>query len=680
MRFSYPLHSLRESFQAKVFFISTLFVVAVSFSFVIFFTQHDKKSQTDQLVRQGELLASLLAHNSRLGVFAANGAMLNEAADGIMQHKDVLSVVIFNASGQLLAHKTRPGYEKRTGALLKDTGSAGKIASLAQKLQLSAHFHGTDTIEIFAPVLSRAGYTSAEALFFREQPTHAKDNVIGLVGIILDKEGLNKRLHSLVLFAVLIMAVFLLIGSLVAYLMARGITKPLNNLMEGVNALGSKGIFRKVSIETGDEIGKVAMAFNKMIDSLERREVEKRQLEEQLRHAQKMEAKEEWERTFDTVPDLVAILDREYRIVRINKAMADRLVISKEDAIGLKCHELFHGSASPHELCLCAENRAGGETYEAEIHEEKLDCYFWITVSPLKRNDGEVIGSVHMARDITQRKRAEAEKKAIQAKLIQTNKMTSLGLLVSGLAHEVNNPNNNIMFTAHLLAKSWKDAEPILDRYYREEGDFRIGGHLFSQVRDTLPHHITGITENSRRIEGIIKNLKNFVRKGKADLNSPMDVNRTVSVAASILNNQIRKYTGHFKLCLTEGLPTTRGNPQQIEQVVINLIMNALQALPDKERAVRVSTSLDSHGGFVIVEVHDEGCGMPREVRERIFEPFFSTKLESGGTGLGLAISNFIITEHKGLLEFDSEPGKGTTAVIKLPLGEGPKGSRFEQY
>lgn len=667
MIYANPVHRVRKSFRDKVFFIMAFFVLAVSLSFAIFFTRYDKKSQTDQLLSKGELLASLLAHNSRLGIFAANAAMLSEAADGIMQHNDVISVAIFTSSGQLLAYKTRNDNEN-SSAVLKESEKEGKAASLAKKQKTTAHLQKTDTIEIFAPVISGSAFTSTEALYFKEQTTPSKDNVIGMVRIILDKKGLNKRLHSLVSITILLASVFLVIGSMAAYLMARGITKPLNNLMEGVTALGAKGIFKKVPIETEDEIGKVAIAFNKMVDSLEQRETEKRRLEEELRHAQKMEAKEEWERTFDTVPDLVAIVDGEHRIVRINKAMADRLGVTKEDSIGLKCFDLLYGSETPHELCLLAGSSAGLETYEAETHVEKFDCYYWITVSPLKRNDGVITGFVHVARDITQRKRTEEEKKAIQAKLIQTNKMTSLGLLVSGLAHEVNNPNNNIMFTAHILSKSWKDAEPILNRYYREEGDFQIGGHLFSQVRDTLPHHITGITENSRRIEGIIKNLKNFVRKGKADLNSDMDINRTVSVAASILNNQIRKHTGCFKLCLTEGLPTIKGNSQQIEQVVINLIMNALQALPDKKREVLVATSHDSHGKFVIVEVHDEGCGMPREVKERIFEPFFSTKLDSGGTGLGLAISKFIISEHKGLLEIDSKPGKGTTAVIKLPL------------
>jgi hypothetical protein len=246
--------------------------------------------------------------------------------------------------------------------------------------------------------------------------------------------------------------------------------------------------------------------------------------------------------------------------------------------------------------------------------------------------------------------------------------MTSLGLLVSGMAHEVNNPNNSIKFTAHVLARTWSDLLPVLDQYYRSEGDFIVGGQQYSLMRETFPQLISGITESSRRIEGIIKNLRDFVHKGKADMTMRVDINRIVSVSASILNNQIKTYTHHFRLDLFEGVPEVMGNGQQLEQVIINLIMNALQSLPDKERPVSVETSHDGQAGEAVIKVRDEGGGMPAEVKSRLFEPFFSTKLESGGTGLGLAISNVIVKDHGGVLQFESEEGKGTTAIVRLPV------------
>jgi signal transduction histidine kinase len=239
---------------------------------------------------------------------------------------------------------------------------------------------------------------------------------------------------------------------------------------------------------------------------------------------------------------------------------------------------------------------------------------------------------------------------------------------VSGMAHEVNNPNNSIKFTAHVIARIWQDLLPLLDQYFREEGDFMIGGQNYSQLRETYPQLLSGITESSRKIEGIINNLREFVQNGKADMSMQVDINRIVSLSASILSNQIKMHTNNFRLDLIEAAPPVRGNSQQLEQVVINLIMNALQSLPDRDRAVCVETSFDEHAREAVIRVMDNGTGMPDEVKNRLFEPFFSTKLESGGTGLGLAISNVIVKDHRGVLEFVSEPDMGTTAIVRLPV------------
>lgn len=271
-------------------------------------------------------------------------------------------------------------------------------------------------------------------------------------------------------------------------------------------------------------------------------------------------------------------------------------------------------------------------------------------------------------RDITERIRAKEESRLVQAKLIQANKMSSLGILVSSIAHEINNPNNFIMFNAPLLSEAWEDAFKVLTGYYRENGDFSIGGLPFSEMREVIPKLISGIAEGSSRINDIVGNLKDFARQDRAGMDSEVDVNKAIKSSVAILKSQIRKYTENFHMDLDENLPSLRGSARQLEQVIINLIINALQALPDKKHCVRVSTSFNNELRHVIIEIKDEGIGMTKEVLEKIREPFFSTKLDSGGTGLGLFISRSIIKEHKGSLELKSGHGKGTTVVIKLPL------------
>lgn len=270
-------------------------------------------------------------------------------------------------------------------------------------------------------------------------------------------------------------------------------------------------------------------------------------------------------------------------------------------------------------------------------------------------------------RDFTERIRMEEEARVMQAKLIQANKMTSVGTLASGIAHEINNPNNFIIFNSGLLTEIWNDAEMLLEGHYRQHGDFSLGGLPYREVREVVPELLCGIADGSRRIKGIVNNLKDFSRVDRAGLDGKFDVNRAVQVACSILKNQIVKYTDNFLMECAAGLPLIRGSAQRIEQVVINLILNAMHALPDKSCSVHVSTGIDSGSGDVFIKIRDEGIGMTKDVLDRVMEPFFTTKTSSGGTGLGLSISYTIVREHNGTLDFASEPGSGTTATLILP-------------
>jgi len=273
-------------------------------------------------------------------------------------------------------------------------------------------------------------------------------------------------------------------------------------------------------------------------------------------------------------------------------------------------------------------------------------------------------------RDVTARIRMEEEARHIQAKLIQANKMTTLGLLVSGVAHEINNPNNYILTNTQLLSRVWEDALKLLHEYQRENGEFNLGGLPFSEVASVSPQIFADIIDGTRRIDEIISNLKSFARQETKSLDVEVDVNRVVTTAVSILHHEIVKYTEKFNLELSEDIRPVIGSSQQLGQVMINLISNACQALPDRQRAVRVTTGFNAEAGQVIIIVRDEGIGMSRDVCGKIMEPFFTTKLDKGGTGLGLSICQSIIKEHNGSLEFESEPGKGTKVVVKIPAAK----------
>ncbi len=270
-------------------------------------------------------------------------------------------------------------------------------------------------------------------------------------------------------------------------------------------------------------------------------------------------------------------------------------------------------------------------------------------------------------RDITERLRMEEESKMLQLKLIHANKMSSLGTLVSGIAHEINNPNHFIMVNAQMVSDVWKDAMQILTDYYREHGDFPLGGVPYSEMRYIMPQLLTAMSDGSGRIKNIIDKLKDFARQGREAIDQPVDINKVIASAAVILSSQIEKYTDRFQFVAGINLPPAKGNCLQLEQVITNLIMNALVSLRDRGDAVIISTFFDEAAGSIQILVRDEGIGMSREVLDHITEPFYTTRIEEGGTGLGLSISYSIIQNHQGSLTFSSERGKGTTAIISLP-------------
>jgi len=281
-------------------------------------------------------------------------------------------------------------------------------------------------------------------------------------------------------------------------------------------------------------------------------------------------------------------------------------------------------------------------------------------------------------RNITDRVRTEEKVREIQARLIQANKMTSLGLLVSSVAHEINNPNNFIMANSQLLARVCDDSFKLLHHYHQENEELYIGGIPFSEVEEHAPQLFEGIIEGSRRIKGIIDELKNFARPDRRLPDGEFDVNQVVSSSVSMLQHEIVKYTRNFHLTLAENIPRVRGSSQQLAQVIINLLMNACQALMSRDAGVWLSTDFDPRSGQVTIAVRDEGCGMIPENGSRIMEPFFTTKLDSGGTGLGLSICQSIVRDHGWSLVFVSAPEKGSTFSIKIPTGDLPDHGKHE--
>lgn len=274
-----------------------------------------------------------------------------------------------------------------------------------------------------------------------------------------------------------------------------------------------------------------------------------------------------------------------------------------------------------------------------------------------------------LAREVAEKERALEELRLHQAKLVQADKLASLGTLLSGVAHEINNPNGLIMLNMPRFIEAFQAGQPILEAHYREHGDFMLGCLKYSRMREELPLMLEETFNGARQIRRIVDDLKGFARRDDSCAADTFELNEVVRAAARLVDTTLRQATKRLSLNYADHLPAIRGNAHRIEQVVVNLLLNACQALDDSDRRIVVATSCND-AGQLLLTVEDEGRGIPSEYLPHLLDPFFTTKRESGGTGLGLWVSAGIVKEHGGTLSFAPAASRGTVVTLVLPAAK----------
>lgn len=218
------------------------------------------------------------------------------------------------------------------------------------------------------------------------------------------------------------------------------------------------------------------------------------------------------------------------------------------------------------------------------------------------------------------------------------------------------------------LKKAWQSFTPILEDHFRDRPDVRVCNMPYTELERRILMMITAIEDSAARIKKIITELKDFSRPGSGGMDRHIDINLMVGKSIDLTRSLLKKSTRHFSTRLDESLPMIRANEQKLQQVIINLIVNACQALLNQDQSITVSTLFLPDSGAIRIRVEDTGPGIPEEDLARIKEPFFTTKRDDGGTGLGLSICEKIANDHKGTLDFESTPGQGATATLYLPV------------
>lgn len=380
---------------------------------------------------------------------------------------------------------------------------------------------------------------------------------------------------------------------------------------------------------------------------------------------------EELSTVLNGIQDFILVINPDMDIMDVNESFLKQMGYAREDVIGRKCYEVFqkisHQCNGDDIVCPLNEvirNKRPSQKILTRFNQHGDIRYFEINIHPVWENNGRISNFIEISRDITERVKQEDEitrrleemveertrqLKETHAKLLHQDKMASLGKLSASVVHEINNPIAGVL-NLIVLMKRIMDEGPVSEKEIA----------TFSQY--------LGLMETeTRRISRIASNLLAFSRQSKMEI-KPLDINRLIEKTLFLNTNLLKIQRVKISKQLAPDLPEVFGSEDQLQQVFMNLISNATEAVDDQGGELTITTALSMKKNKVFVSFKNTGMTIPKENISKIFEPFYTTKKKGKGVGLGLSVAYGIIQEHGGTIYVVSKEGKGTTFRIGLPL------------
>ncbi len=378
--------------------------------------------------------------------------------------------------------------------------------------------------------------------------------------------------------------------------------------------------------------------------------------------------KHEWERTFDAISDPIAVFDHQGRLLRGNMALADYLGRGVRTLRGTSCREIGFCDGEPGDCVVTRAAASGSSRAERTQPDGRI---FDVTTFPIAGGTGGA-SVVQVAKDVTEdiqsarrlqqmsdelalanaRSIAALERlKSTQAHLLQAEKLSAIGQLVAGVAHELNNPLTSVIGYAHLLEDEMLEAQ----------------GQALERPLPEIAQDLRRVAEESERAAGIVRNLLAFARRQSAS-RTPQDVAELFARVLSLRSYEQRLNNIQLVCEFEAALPPVIADASQLQQALLNLLLNAEQAMRGRPaRSLRASARYDAAAAAVALSLSDSGHGIDETTVSRIFDPFFTTRDVGEGTGLGLSICYGIVRDHGGEISVQSQTGVGTTFSILLP-------------
>ncbi|MGA1865698.1 MAG: sensor histidine kinase [bacterium] len=643
LKFIEPLRSAKKSLAFKlILWIGVILVISFKL-FIYLENVSDKKMMLNQIKQDASRLSDIIKRSTYNDMLRARSNEVQEVFETIGAQEDVRKVRIIE-QGRIIVSSDKQEMGTEVDQMAESCYDCHKVEG-QKPLTISRYrFFVTEDGE------SVLGFVNPIKNENECQSCHGTEKkVLGMLDVILSTEKVYNTISSnQKRFFLFIICFFLLISISIGIFILRFVNRPIRQLTNGTRRITDGDLDHHIKSFTEDEIGELARSFNRMTDDL-------KTYQEHLIHA-----KEYIDNIIGSMIDTLIVVNPDGTIRTVNQAALRLLKYEKdEELIGLHIGKILAKDTPFFEwedlyILLKKDSIRNYDTiYKAK---DGTEIPINLSASVMKDKAGNLLAIVCVARDmreiqklINDLKQAYQVLQSTQTQLIQSSRLASMGVLAAGIAHEINNPINSIINFAGLLQDEvMPDTEPA--------------------------DYVQWILKEGQRIINIVKNLLSFARSDKQE-QSPCIITEIIDTSISFTKSFLAKDGIKIQSSFEPDLPRIRAKSSQLEQVFINLIINARDALNEKyptlneNKIIKIEVKSVEKDGIPYIRIlfRDNGNGIDEESLDKIFDPFFTTKTVGKGTGLGLSISYGIIADHKGSIEVSSKKGFQTSFTIDLP-------------
>jgi len=596
--------------QTRLILYSTLLILLLMALVIVIVEKRQTETIQEEAKKRGIAIARNLAGMSTNALLTYNYIVLEQNAERVVLEEDILYVIIHDKEDKVAAFSQ---HDEKQGMILTDEVS--QKAARARTPLIQPILYGEKEVRVLDISI----------------PVYIKESQEkwGTVRIGLSLEGMSRQILKTRLNLLLLGGFAIALGILGSIFFARRITRPISGLVETTIAAAKGDLEQVIDIHTGDEIEELGKNFNYMIQQIRLHQTE---LENRLREITSLKAYTD--NVLSSMTNGLITIDLEEKIVTLNE-MAERILGKRSgEIVGLPLERVLSEDHPLYRMMIETISREEG-VFRSEMELKKDEGSLWLTAgtSLLTDGKGKKLGALVLFQDIT-------GIKALEEKLRQADRLAALGTLSAGLAHEIKNPLSAIKTFVQLLPRKLENPS------------------FMEKFNTTVPREID-------RINQLVEDLLELTRRRTPSFVA-LDVNHLILQVIDLHIEEMKKKQIHFEDHLDRTLPSIGGDPETLYRAFSNLVINAIQAMPNGG-VLRISSAMEgSKSPELNIIFRDAGIGMDAETAKNIFNPFFTTK--DRGVGLGMALTHKIIEDHRGTIEVMSEKGLGTTFILRLPV------------